>query len=157
MGSQSSYCLRHRRSRAADPRDDGRLYTTCEAYEGGRVTGRGHLVEAGYIVQVPRHAGTWRRYLSSAGTYPGPRQGYMGKLGPPLGLGTEQPGKAHGPFPPALLLGPLPGPASALPRYHPYPMRSFTHPAHACIHPPSHPPNTIIHGPTHGTMMHPYP
>jgi hypothetical protein len=62
--------------------------------------------------QVPRYADTWTKYLLSVGTYLGPRQGYMGEPGPPLGLGAEQPGKAHGPFPPVLLLlGPLPGPA----------------------------------------------
>lgn len=62
-----------------------------EAYEGGRVTGKGGhlLVEAGYLEQVSRYEGTWGRYLFSPGTYPGPRQGCMAKLGPPLGLGTE--------------------------------------------------------------------
>lgn len=105
---------------------------------------------------------TLKKYLGmqilgeSIGTYQGPRQGCMGELGPPLGLGTEQPGKAHGPFPPALLLGSPARACPALPRCYPYPIGSSIHPAHPSIHPPTQT-NTIIHGPTHGTMMHPYP
>lgn len=82
----------------------------------------------------------------------------MGKLGPPLGLGTEQPGKAHGPFPPALLLGPLPGPGPAflpcldsipIPSAHSriLPMRASTHPSTQHHHPWTDP----------WDLMHPYP
>lgn len=43
-----------------------------------------------------------------------PEQGYMGELGPPLGLGSEQPGSTWA-SPAALLLGPLPGPVLSCP------------------------------------------
>lgn len=86
------------------------------------------------------------RYLEQVSLVPwirtlGPRQGCMGELGPPLGLGSEEPGKAHGPFPPALLLGPLPGPA--LPCLDSIPIPS-AHSSILPIHPSTHPhPNTI--------------
>lgn len=78
------------------------------------MTGTGHPVET---------TDTRAKYLGMqvlgpsifSGPVRTPEQGYMGELGPPLGLGSEQPGKAHGPLPPALLLGPLPGPVLRCP------------------------------------------
>lgn len=94
VGSRSSYCLRHRRSRAVDVRNGGRCMRGLRGRAG---EGTGHLVET-----------TWAKYpgmqvLGSSIFSPWvrtPVQGYLGKLGPPLGLGSEQPGKAHGPLPP---------------------------------------------------------
>lgn len=42
------------------------------------MTGTGHLVEARYMEQVPRYAGTWSKYLFFLDTYPGAKAGMHG-------------------------------------------------------------------------------
>lgn len=151
MGIRSSYCLRHRRSRAVDVRNGGR-----------RMRGLRGRAGDGYGAPSRDQCGTRAKYLGMQVLGPSifspwvrtPEQGYKGELGPPLGLGSEQPGKAHGPLPPPFCSVPCPAlSCPALPRCYPYPIP----PIHPSIHPYIHPPIAIIHGPAHGTMMHPYP
>lgn len=83
----------------------GTAGNTCEACEGGRATGMGRPVTT-----------TWAKYLGmevlgesiSSPRVRTPEQGYEGELGPPLGLGSEEPGKAHGPLPPPFCSVPCP-------------------------------------------------